>query len=196
MFATLPEEEKGALHATNFAPLLLIGPIATMPTLVIQIFDRHLGDMKMRRFLKKKNRYRLKEIVDALKQAKLERHQGPKKEALPDKQFDHVPLIQLKALIPKIPKKGLANRVPRKRWVQFPELQNIQSTTKNLLKQVAHREILEVANALMVDDDVKVGREASTDQIIAVSVEEQTLEVVKTEDEASQVIDEYIKTPI
>ncbi|KAF6134929.1 hypothetical protein GIB67_002330 [Kingdonia uniflora] len=46
MFAALPEEEKGALHATCFAPLLLIDPITTMSTLVVEIFDRHLGDMK------------------------------------------------------------------------------------------------------------------------------------------------------
>ncbi|KAF6148894.1 hypothetical protein GIB67_014265 [Kingdonia uniflora] len=117
MFVALPEEEKGALRATCFAPLLLIDPIATMSTLVVEIFDRHLGDMKfqfgetiiqiklihvclilelrvspianeflfvnpehmtnfrMRRFPKKKNTYGLKEINDALKQAKLERHQ-------------------------------------------------------------------------------------------------------------------------
>ncbi|KAF6146995.1 hypothetical protein GIB67_036714 [Kingdonia uniflora] len=148
--------------------------------------------------------------------------EGPKKEALTDEQFDHVPLIQLKALIPKIPKKGLANRVPRKRRVQFSKLQNIQSTAKNLLKQVVPGEILEVTNTLMVDDDVEVGREvnfnaisseyggdllettvvaevakidivffnqeevASADQTTAVSVEEQTLEVEKTEDVASQ----------
>ncbi|KAF6174699.1 hypothetical protein GIB67_008754 [Kingdonia uniflora] len=89
-----------------------------MSTLVVEIFDRHLGDMKfqfgwtiiqmkpihvglilgicvspivneflfvdpeyirnfrMRRFLKKKNTYGLKEIDGALKQAKLERHHG------------------------------------------------------------------------------------------------------------------------
>ncbi|KAF6139542.1 hypothetical protein GIB67_015499 [Kingdonia uniflora] len=470
IFAALPEEENGALRATCIAPLLLIDPIATMSTLVVEIFDRHLGNMKFqfgemiiqmkpihvylilglrvspianeflfvdpehmtnfrrRRFPKKKNTYGLKEIDDALKQVKLERHQedvlrlnllkiilsfilpnkgrniwvkyvdliddlqrfnrfpwvvapvigssssateirvvvvrvcsqledhgkmllklddhgkmlhtqgkmlerismstvedstlplgdtlllgqyqfstpekttkrkreggnekeygkmkkaelrikkgkgewqkkaeeadapnkkekvkGPKKEALTDEQFDLVPLIQLKGLIPKIPKKGLANKVPRKRRVQFPELHNIQSTTKNLLKQVAPRKILEVANALMVDDDVEVGREvnfntisseyggdlldlkkgeekdnynkknvkekvkskeeevqetmvvaevakadivffnqkevvgeayqASADQTTAVFVEEQTLEVNKTEDEASQ----------
>ncbi|KAF6165579.1 hypothetical protein GIB67_022750 [Kingdonia uniflora] len=279
-----------------------------MSMLVVEIFDRHLGDMKfqfgetiiqmkpihvslilglrvspianeflfvghehmtnfiMRRFPKKKNTYRLKEIVDALKQAKLERHQvqryqieapaigvpavgvptvvvpaigssssateiravlvrvcsqlvehgkmllklddhgkmlhthdgkrkkvepiikkgngewqkkaeeadvpnkkkkvdGPKKEALTDEQFDHVPLIQLKALIPKIPKKGLANKVSRKRRVQFPELQNIQLTAKNLLRQVTPREILEVANAFMVDDDVEVEREVNYNAI-------------------------------
>ncbi|KAF6165930.1 hypothetical protein GIB67_012827 [Kingdonia uniflora] len=87
-----------------------------MSTLVVEIFDRHLGDMKfqfgktiiqikpihvclilglrvspianefifvdpehmtnfkMRRFPKKKNTYGLKEIDDALKQAKLEKH--------------------------------------------------------------------------------------------------------------------------
>ncbi|KAF6152499.1 hypothetical protein GIB67_023193 [Kingdonia uniflora] len=75
--------------------------------------------------------------------------EGPKKEALTDEQFDHVPLIQLKALIPKILKKGLANIVPRKRRVQFPKLQNIQPTAKNLLQQVTSGEILEVANTLM-----------------------------------------------
>ncbi|KAF6175851.1 hypothetical protein GIB67_003339 [Kingdonia uniflora] len=116
MFVALPEEEKSVLRATYFAPLLLINPIATMSTLVVEIFDRHLGDMKfqfgetiiqmksihvylilglrvspianeflfvdpkhmmnfrMRRFPKKKNTYGLKEIDDALKQAKLERY--------------------------------------------------------------------------------------------------------------------------
>ncbi|KAF6166217.1 hypothetical protein GIB67_031001 [Kingdonia uniflora] len=116
MFTTLPEEEKGVLRATCFIPLLLIDPIATMSTLVVEIFDRHLGDMKfqfgetiiqmkpihvclilglgvspivneflfvdpehmrnfrMRRFPKKKNIYGLKEIDEALKYAKLERH--------------------------------------------------------------------------------------------------------------------------
>ncbi|KAF6149117.1 hypothetical protein GIB67_000895 [Kingdonia uniflora] len=116
MFVALPEEEKGALRTTCFTPLLLIDPIATMLTLVVKIFDRHLGDMKfqfwgtiiqmkpihvclilglrvspianeflfvdpkhmtnfrMRRFPKKKNTYGLKEIDDALKHTKLERH--------------------------------------------------------------------------------------------------------------------------
>ncbi|KAF6165832.1 hypothetical protein GIB67_012729 [Kingdonia uniflora] len=46
MFVALPEEEKGTLRATCFAPLLLIDPIATTSTLVVEIFDRHLGDMK------------------------------------------------------------------------------------------------------------------------------------------------------
>ncbi|KAF6150405.1 hypothetical protein GIB67_034104 [Kingdonia uniflora] len=115
----LPEDEKGALRATCFAPLLLIDPIATMSTLVVEIFDRYHGDIKfqfeemiiqmklihvylilgirvspianeflfvdpehmkkfrMRRFPKKKNTYGLKEIDDALKQAKLEKHQAP-----------------------------------------------------------------------------------------------------------------------
>ncbi|KAF6168103.1 hypothetical protein GIB67_011488 [Kingdonia uniflora] len=59
IFAALPEEENGALRAICFAPLLLIDPIATI----------------MRRFPKKKNTYGLKEINDALKQTKLERHQ-------------------------------------------------------------------------------------------------------------------------
>ncbi|KAF6138547.1 hypothetical protein GIB67_022581, partial [Kingdonia uniflora] len=73
--------------------------------------------------------------------------------------------IPLKALIPKIPKKSLANKVPRKRRVEFPELENIQSTAKNLLQQVVPGEILEVVNNLMVDDDVEVGREVNFNAI-------------------------------
>ncbi|KAF6145771.1 hypothetical protein GIB67_016220 [Kingdonia uniflora] len=46
MFAALPEEEKGVLRATCFVPLLVIDPIAMMSTLVVEIFDRHLGNMK------------------------------------------------------------------------------------------------------------------------------------------------------
>ncbi|KAF6156512.1 hypothetical protein GIB67_011313 [Kingdonia uniflora] len=116
IFAALPEEENGVIRTTCIAPLLLIDLIATMSTLVVEIFDRHLSDMnfkfggtiiqmkpihvclilglhvspianeflfvdpehmtnfRMRRFPKKKNIYGLKEIDDALKQAKLERH--------------------------------------------------------------------------------------------------------------------------
>ncbi|KAF6137526.1 hypothetical protein GIB67_031805 [Kingdonia uniflora] len=46
IFAALPEEEKGTLRAICFAPLLLIDQIATMSTLVVKIFNHHLGDMK------------------------------------------------------------------------------------------------------------------------------------------------------
>ncbi|KAF6171919.1 hypothetical protein GIB67_011816 [Kingdonia uniflora] len=46
IFAALPEEEKGVLRATCFVPLLLIDPIATMSTLVVKIFEGHLGVMK------------------------------------------------------------------------------------------------------------------------------------------------------
>ncbi|KAF6161794.1 hypothetical protein GIB67_008555 [Kingdonia uniflora] len=46
MVAAMPEEENGTLRATYFAPLLLIDLIATMSTLVVEIFDHHLGDMK------------------------------------------------------------------------------------------------------------------------------------------------------
>ncbi|KAF6143555.1 hypothetical protein GIB67_029724 [Kingdonia uniflora] len=83
MFVALPEEEKGILRATYFSPLLLIDPIATMPTLlrVSPIANKFLFDdpeqmnfFRMKRFPKKKNTYGLKEIVDVLKQAKLERH--------------------------------------------------------------------------------------------------------------------------
>ncbi|KAF6167580.1 hypothetical protein GIB67_031163 [Kingdonia uniflora] len=159
---------------------------------------------------------------------KKKKDEGLKKKAFTDDQFDHVPLIQLKTLIPKIPKKGLANRVPRKRRVKFLELENIQSIAKNLLQQVAPGEGLKVVNDLMVDDDVEVGREvyfkaisseyggdllgtmvvaevakinlvffnqyevvgeayhASADQTTIIYVKEQTLEVEKTEDDASQ----------
>ncbi|KAF6151073.1 hypothetical protein GIB67_042408 [Kingdonia uniflora] len=307
MFAALPEEEKGALCATCFAPSLLIDPITMMSTLVVEIFDRHHEDVLRLNLLKiilsfllpNKGRnveVRYVDLVDDLDQfnkfpwammasetdmqqdlvqetmryqieapamgvaptigvpticapavvaptignsssatkiravvvrvcSQLEEHgkmllklddngkilhthvqtrtkkgrrwekeeggaenkkgkgewqkkveeadvpnkkkkvEGTKKEALIEEQFDHVPLIQLKALIPKIPKKGLANRVPRKRRVQFPELQNIQSTAENLLQQVAPGEILEVANAFMVDDDVEVGREVDFNAI-------------------------------
>ncbi|KAF6173726.1 hypothetical protein GIB67_042894 [Kingdonia uniflora] len=46
MFAALPEVEKGPLRTTCFIPLLLIDPITTMSTLVVEIFYRHLSDMK------------------------------------------------------------------------------------------------------------------------------------------------------
>ncbi|KAF6135999.1 hypothetical protein GIB67_006891 [Kingdonia uniflora] len=74
MFGALPEEEKDALRTTYFAPLLLIDLIATISTLVVEIFNRHLSDMKMWRFPKKKNTYGLKEIDGDLKHAKLESH--------------------------------------------------------------------------------------------------------------------------
>ncbi|KAF6142244.1 hypothetical protein GIB67_012093 [Kingdonia uniflora] len=85
---------------------------------------------------------------------------GTKKEAFTDEQFDHVPLIQLKTLIPKILKKGLAKRVPRKRRAEFPKLENIQSIAENLLQQVASGEGLEVVKDLMAYDDVEVNLEA------------------------------------
>ncbi|KAF6155204.1 hypothetical protein GIB67_019730 [Kingdonia uniflora] len=91
----------------------------------------------------------------------LKEFEGTKKEAFTDEQFGHVPLIQLKTLISKIPKKGLANRVPRKRRAKFPELENIQSTVENLLQQVTPGEGLEVVKDLIVDDDVEVGREVN-----------------------------------
>ncbi|KAF6136068.1 hypothetical protein GIB67_000472 [Kingdonia uniflora] len=46
IFAALPEEEKGDLRTMCFTPLLLIDPIATMLTLVVEIFNRHISDMK------------------------------------------------------------------------------------------------------------------------------------------------------
>ncbi|KAF6173824.1 hypothetical protein GIB67_003825 [Kingdonia uniflora] len=70
--------------------------------------------------------------------------EGTKKEAFTDEQFDHVPLIPLKTLIPKIPKKGLA------------------------IRQVAHGEGLEVVKDLVVDDDVEVGMEVNFKAIMYV----------------------------
>ncbi|KAF6135754.1 hypothetical protein GIB67_028610 [Kingdonia uniflora] len=66
-------------------------------------------------------------------------------------------MIQLNT---KIPKKGLANRVPKKRRTEFLELENIQSTAENLLQQVTPGKGLEVVKDLMVDDDVEVNLEA------------------------------------
>ncbi|KAF6163571.1 hypothetical protein GIB67_022136, partial [Kingdonia uniflora] len=384
IFAALPEEKKGALCTTCFAPLLLIDPIMMMSTLAVEIFNRHLGDMKfqfrgtiiqikpihvclilglrvspiinellfvdlehmtnfrMRRFPKKKNTYGLKEIDSALKRqnwkdimvrryssikfvknyiiisppehgekrwgernhieapsigaaivieppavsvpavrvpvigsrssaikirvvvvvrieekkkGKGEKQkktnankknknvkeadvplkkkvEGMKIEDLTDEQLDHVPLIQLKTLIPKIAK-GLANRAPRKRRAEFPELENIQSTAKKLLQQVAPGKGLEVwkkgekdgkekaeddKEQLKVADEEKVQdiddleqetvmvyydrkkdvvEEANETMIVKIDIvffdqEEvvseayQTMEVAKTEDEASQ----------
>ncbi|KAF6144225.1 hypothetical protein GIB67_004898 [Kingdonia uniflora] len=70
-------------------------------------------------------------------------------------------MIQLKTLIPKIPKKGLANRVSRKRQAEFPKLENIQLTVKYLLQKVVHVEGLKVVKNLMVDDDIEVRREVN-----------------------------------
>ncbi|KAF6137081.1 hypothetical protein GIB67_030845 [Kingdonia uniflora] len=282
MFAALPEEEKGVLRTTYFVPLLLIKPIATMSTLVVEIFDRHLGDMKFQfrgmiiqmklihvclilglrvsyianeflfidpehmmnfrirrcssiKFAKnytilslpdkgeirwgERNQIEAPAIdaapvieppavgapaigrssssteigaivvkIEEKKNGKGERQkktnvnkknkkeeesyvplkkkvQGTKIEALTDEQLDHVPLIQLKTLIPKITKKGLANKVPRKRRAEFPELENIQSTVENLLHQVALGEGLEVVKDLMVDDEVEVERKVNLEVI-------------------------------
>ncbi|KAF6139108.1 hypothetical protein GIB67_010834 [Kingdonia uniflora] len=52
MFAALPEEEKCALRITCFTPLLLIDPIKTMSTLVVEIFDCHLDDVLRLNLLK------------------------------------------------------------------------------------------------------------------------------------------------
>ncbi|KAF6157651.1 hypothetical protein GIB67_037224 [Kingdonia uniflora] len=170
MFAALPEEEKGVIRATCFAPLLLIDSIVTMSTLVIEIFDRHLGDMKMRQFPKKKNTYGLKEIDDALKQAKLERHLG-----------DVLRLNLLKIILSfHLPNKG------RNVWVKyvdmavdldhlkfprieesihlFPKLQGWRMTSFKRRQIVTFEKFfanpkLLVVKDLMVDDDVEVNLE-------------------------------------
>ncbi|KAF6135116.1 hypothetical protein GIB67_040427 [Kingdonia uniflora] len=287
MFAALPEEEKGALRTTYFVLLLLIEPIATMSTLVVEIFDRHLGDMKfqfggtiiqmkpihvclilglrvspianeflfvdpehmtnfrMRRFPKKNNTYWLKEIDDALKQAKLERHHD-----------DVLRLNLLKIILSfLLPIKGgnvRAKYVDLRNHIEAPAIGTtpiieptavgalvvgaliISSSSSSIeigavvVRQVAPGEGLEVVKDLMVDDDVEVRREvnlkpisseyggnllewkkgeiggeekaeddkeqpqvaneeeASPDQTTAISAEEQTIEVVKTEDKFGQ----------
>ncbi|KAF6176769.1 hypothetical protein GIB67_031580, partial [Kingdonia uniflora] len=52
IFVALPEEKKGILRTTYFVPLLLIDLIATMLTLVVEIFDHHLDDVLRLNLLK------------------------------------------------------------------------------------------------------------------------------------------------
>ncbi|KAF6140420.1 hypothetical protein GIB67_013189 [Kingdonia uniflora] len=191
MFTTLSEEEKGVIRATYFVPLLLINPIATMSTMVVEIFDRHLGDMKfqfketiiqmkpihvclilglrvspitneflfvdpehmtnfrIRRFPKKNNAYGLKEIDDALKQAKLERHQAikPSETDMPQRL--------------------------------------VQEAMTMVVAQVAKIDIV------FFNQEEVIGKayQASADQTTIVSIEEQTLEVEKTKDKVIQTIE-------
>ncbi|KAF6171990.1 hypothetical protein GIB67_029408 [Kingdonia uniflora] len=63
----------------------------------------------------------------------------------------------------RISKKGLANRVSRKRQAKFSEV--VQSTAENLLQQVAHGEGLEVVKYLVVDDYVEVRMEVNLETI-------------------------------
>ncbi|KAF6164805.1 hypothetical protein GIB67_015983, partial [Kingdonia uniflora] len=51
------------------------------------------------------------------------------------------------------------------RWRSREQKKSIQSTAENLLQQVVPGEILEVANALMIDYDVEVGREVNFNAI-------------------------------
>ncbi|KAF6176748.1 hypothetical protein GIB67_031559, partial [Kingdonia uniflora] len=143
-----------------------------------------------------------KKVEEADVPNKTKKVEGLKKEAFTNDQFDHVPLIQLKSLIPKILNKGLANRVPRKIRVEFPELENIQLNIENLLQQVVPGEGLDVTMAVakVVKTDIvffnqekvvgeayqSVYLKANADHTTDVSVEEQTLEIEKTEDKASQ----------
>ncbi|KAF6152949.1 hypothetical protein GIB67_039656 [Kingdonia uniflora] len=298
MFTALPEEEKGALRTTFFAPLLLIDPITTMLTLVVEIYDRHLGvrvspianellfvdpehmtNFRMRRFPKKKNTYGLKEIDSILKQAKLERHHGFRsfyllRNYIETPVIGAAPTIEQPAVstpavgVPAIGSSSHATEIGAvvvRYQFSTPEktVKRKREEEENLLQQVAPEEGLKVIKDLMVDNDVEVGKEvnlevilseyggdllewkkglkdgeekaedgkeqpqvtdeeevqetmiaktdivffdqeevvgeayqASADQTTVVSVEEQTMEVVKTEDEASQVIDVYIKALI
>ncbi|KAF6161281.1 hypothetical protein GIB67_009168 [Kingdonia uniflora] len=93
-----------------------------------------------------------------------------KKETFTDEQFDHVPLIQLKTLIPKIPKKVLANRVPRK--IQFVYL---HASVNQTIDVSAEEQTLEVEKT---EDEAN---QASVDQTTVISVEEQTIEITQTE---------------
>ncbi|KAF6136256.1 hypothetical protein GIB67_006646 [Kingdonia uniflora] len=86
--------------------------------------------------------------------------EGTKKEALTDKQFDHVPLIFFKSQIPK-----KANRVPGKKRMEFSKLEEIQSTVENVHQQVTPGDELEVVKDLMVNDEVDVERKVNLEVI-------------------------------
>ncbi|KAF6142559.1 hypothetical protein GIB67_039523 [Kingdonia uniflora] len=122
-----------------------------------KIEEKKKGKEKLQKKTNANKKNKKAEEADVPLKKKVE---GTKKETFTNEQFDDIPLIQLKTLIPKIPKKGLAKRVPRKRRMKFLELENIQSTAKNLLQQVAPGDGLEVVKDLMVDDDVEVNLEA------------------------------------
>ncbi|KAF6174998.1 hypothetical protein GIB67_026486 [Kingdonia uniflora] len=167
-----------------------------------------------------------KKAEEAYVPNKKKKVEGSKKKTLTDEQFDHVPLIHLKALIPKIPNKGLANRVPRKRrvandlmvdddvkagrevnfnaisseyggdlleWKKGDEKDNADKKDVEEKVKSEEEEMEESKNGDKKVDDVTEEEDsgqptlvASDDQTTVVSVEEQTLEVEKTEDEASQ----------
>ncbi|KAF6175704.1 hypothetical protein GIB67_022706 [Kingdonia uniflora] len=203
MFAALPEEEKGILRTTCIAPLLLINSITTMSTLVVEIFDRHLGDMKRYSSIKFVKKYTIISHPE----------QGEKR--LGERNHIEAPTIGVAPAI-ELPAVGVHT-------VGAPIIENF-------LLQVAPGEGLEVVKDLVVDDDVEVGikvnfkaisseyggdllewkkgdekddddkkdvdEKASADQSTTVFVEEQTMKVKKTEDEASQVINVYIKALI
>ncbi|KAF6169479.1 hypothetical protein GIB67_004760 [Kingdonia uniflora] len=210
MFAALPKEEKGVLRTTYFVPLLLIDPLSMMSMLVMEIFDRHLGDMKRCSSIKFVKNYT---IISHPEQGK---KRWGERNHIEAPTIGDAPTIEPPAIDVPI--------------VSMPVVGSSSSATEIrtiVVRQVAPEEGLDVVKDLMVDDDVEVGREvnlkaisseyggdllemedseqetvvvyydgkkdvveeaneANTYQTTAVSFEEQTMEVAKTEDEASQ----------
>ncbi|KAF6167009.1 hypothetical protein GIB67_041264 [Kingdonia uniflora] len=180
IFAVLHEEEKGVLRTTCFAQLLLIDPIATMSILVMKIFDHHLAYENFQNEVipQKKNTYGLKEIDDALKQAKLERHHAMKsseidmqQELVQEVMKNHieapvigvVPAIESPAVdapIVSAPTIGSSSFATEIGAVVVSVCSQLEEH-ENLLQQVAPGDGLELVKDLMVDDDVKVGREVN-----------------------------------
>ncbi|KAF6161957.1 hypothetical protein GIB67_002740 [Kingdonia uniflora] len=144
MFAALPEEEKGVLRVTCFAPLLLIDSIATMSMLVVEIFDRHLEDVLRLNLLKI--------ILSFL---------------LPNKGRNVEVRYQIEApAIGGVSAIGVpAIGVPAIVVLAIGSSSSATETGVVVVRQVAPGEILEVTNALMVDDNVEVGRDVNFNTI-------------------------------
>ncbi|KAF6157106.1 hypothetical protein GIB67_041567 [Kingdonia uniflora] len=167
MFAALPEEEKGILRATCFAPLLLIDPIAAMPMLVVEIFDHHLAPA----------------IGDA--------------PALGAPAFDAPAIgnsssaTEIRAVVVRQVTPGEGLEVVKDLMVDDDVEVNLVAISfeygGGLLKTMLVAEVVKT-DIVFFNQEEAVGEayQASADQITAVSVEEQTLEVEKIDDEASQ----------
>ncbi|KAF6175874.1 hypothetical protein GIB67_003362, partial [Kingdonia uniflora] len=123
----------------------------------------------MRRFPKKKNTYGLKEIDDALKEAKLERHHG-KRYHIDAPVISIVPVIEQPLVgVPVISSSSFATEIKavvvrvcsQLEEHDTPPLGKYQfSTPEKTTKYKREGEGLEVVKDLMVDDDVEVNLEA------------------------------------
>ncbi|KAF6154974.1 hypothetical protein GIB67_018411 [Kingdonia uniflora] len=183
MFAVLPKEEKGALHATCFVPLLLIDLIATMSTLVVEIFDRHLGDMKRYSLIKFVKNYA---ILSPPKQG--EKCLGEINQ-IKAPAIGVVPTVGAPAVIaPGVgaPTTGSSSSATE---IGAVVVRYQFSTPEKTMKHKQEEEITKTDIVFFNQEEV-VGEayQASVDQTIIASAEEQTLEVEKTKDEASQYI--------